>query len=160
MTYAEKLLDPRWQKKRLKILERDNWTCRKCGDVNSSLHVHHLKYKYGKSPWEYPQKDLITLCKDCHKEITEDSTSLKRALEVLKVEFIENDKFDSSDIWNFALDLIQRNKKCNPYFEVLGFVGKNEKLFMLCKNEFIKHNRNENKAQKLNKDKINGKPTT
>lgn len=26
-TYAEKLKDPRWQKRRLEIFERDDWTC-------------------------------------------------------------------------------------------------------------------------------------
>jgi len=27
LTYSEKLKDPRWQKKRLEILSRDNFTC-------------------------------------------------------------------------------------------------------------------------------------
>lgn len=30
--YKEKLKDPRWQKKRLQIFERDDWCCQKCGD--------------------------------------------------------------------------------------------------------------------------------
>lgn len=30
-SYAEKFKDPRWQKKRLKIMERDNWKCCECG---------------------------------------------------------------------------------------------------------------------------------
>jgi len=66
-TYAEKLRDPRWQKKRLQILERDEWTCQDCKDTESTLHVHHFYYERGKNPWEYPDKHLITLCKPCHE---------------------------------------------------------------------------------------------
>lgn len=40
--YSEKLKNPRWQKKRLEIFERDGWKCRACQDEKSTLHVHHL----------------------------------------------------------------------------------------------------------------------
>lgn len=64
--YFEKLKDPRWQKKRLKILERDNWSCQRCGENESTLHVHHKKYLPGKDPWDIPENLLITLCAECH----------------------------------------------------------------------------------------------
>jgi predicted nucleic-acid-binding Zn-ribbon protein len=64
MNYSDKLKDPRWQKKRLLIMSRDEFKCRMCGDSESTLHVHHLKYS--KDPWDVPNKDLITLCEDCH----------------------------------------------------------------------------------------------
>lgn len=67
MTYAEKLQDPRWQKKRLKILERDNWSCQLCGDNDVTLHIHHLKYSG--NPWDVKDDDLITYCKCCHSLI-------------------------------------------------------------------------------------------
>lgn len=67
-TYAEKLKDPRWQKKRLEILERDNWTCQYCGNKDTTLHVHHREYRDNLEPWEYPNIDLITLCELCHKK--------------------------------------------------------------------------------------------
>jgi len=41
MNYADKLKDPRWQKKRLKIMERANWECESCGDSEKTLHIHH-----------------------------------------------------------------------------------------------------------------------
>lgn len=63
-TYSEKLRDPRWQKKRLEILGRDNFTCVKCGDKETELHVHHLKYNG--LPHEADSTDLETLCKHCH----------------------------------------------------------------------------------------------
>ena len=66
--YAEKLRDPRWQKKRLKILERDNWTCRNCGATEKTLIVNHLKYDG--EPWEVDDEFLETLCEDCNAEYT------------------------------------------------------------------------------------------
>ena len=64
MNYSEKLKDPRWQKKRLEILNRDEFTCRTCKDKETQLQVHHLKYKG--EPWEVSSEHLITLCKHCH----------------------------------------------------------------------------------------------
>lgn len=65
MTYKEHLADPRWQRKRLQILERDNWTCKLCGDTKTQLHVHHKKYT-GWKAWEAIDEDLVTICKVCH----------------------------------------------------------------------------------------------
>jgi len=66
LSYSNKLKDPRWQKKRLKILERDNFTCRNCKRDDITLSVHHKRYIKGNDPWEYPDKYLITLCQPCH----------------------------------------------------------------------------------------------
>ncbi len=65
--YREKLKDPRWQKKRLTILDRDAFTCRQCGATTKTLHVHHLDYIHGRAPWEYPDGALVTLCEACHE---------------------------------------------------------------------------------------------
>ncbi len=67
MNYGDKLKDPRWQKKRLLIFERDEWTCQSCGAKNMTLNVHHLKYFPGKEPWEYEDVYLITYCEKCHE---------------------------------------------------------------------------------------------
>ncbi len=66
-TYTEKLKDPRWQKKRLEILKRDNFACRCCTRKDLTLHVHHLFYRKRKDPWGYDIKELLTLCADCHE---------------------------------------------------------------------------------------------
>lgn len=66
MNYAEKLKDPRWQKKRLEIFERDGWKCMNCGDSAMTLHVHHRLYMNGRDPWDYPEHYLSTLCEHCH----------------------------------------------------------------------------------------------
>jgi hypothetical protein len=67
-TYSEKLRDPRWQKKRLEILNRDHFTCQKCGDTTTELQVHHIKYS-AKNPWEEPNENMDSLCKNCHQTI-------------------------------------------------------------------------------------------
>jgi hypothetical protein len=69
--YQKKLLDPRWQKRRLEILKRDGWKCVNCGETEKSLHVHHKKYLAGYEPWDTPKKYLETLCGDCHKSAWE-----------------------------------------------------------------------------------------
>jgi len=66
-SYSEKLKDPRWQKKRLEILQRDNFTCVECGNSKNTLHVHHLYYD--KNPWDVKSNRLVTLCEYCHDEI-------------------------------------------------------------------------------------------
>jgi hypothetical protein len=68
MTYAEKLKDPRWQKKRLEIMERDEWTCQICGTKEKTLHTHHLLYIKGREPWDYVDPSLQCLCEDCNEK--------------------------------------------------------------------------------------------
>lgn len=68
MTYSEKLKDPRWQKKRLEILNRDNFECKHCGSKEKTLHVHHTYYGRNLDPWEAENKWLVTLCFECHEE--------------------------------------------------------------------------------------------
>lgn len=54
---------------RLCVLDRDNFTCQKCGATNVCMHVHHIKM------WsEYPEdrfkiENGMTLCSNCHKKI-------------------------------------------------------------------------------------------
>ena len=67
MKYSQKLKDPRWQRKRLEIFNRDNFTCQRCGNSNDMLAVHHISYN--KNPWESTNENLITLCSACHEEI-------------------------------------------------------------------------------------------
>lgn len=80
MTYSEKLKNPKWQKKRLEILNRDEFTCRHCGDKETTLHVHHLRYKKKSDPWDYENEELITICEECHEIEHLNLTSLERYL--------------------------------------------------------------------------------
>jgi hypothetical protein len=65
-TYGELLKDPRWQRKRLEVMQRDAWSCQNCGDKTTNLQVHHRRYDRGKKPWEYGDDVLVTLCENCH----------------------------------------------------------------------------------------------
>ena len=67
MTYSQKLKDPRWQKRRLEVMQRDGFKCRQCGDSHSTLNVHHCVYR-GKDPWDTSTGLLLTLCEKCHRE--------------------------------------------------------------------------------------------
>lgn len=77
MTYAEKLLDPRWQQKRLEVFERDNWSCVVCGRRDKELQVHHGYYAYGLEPWDYALDTLHTICHECHELATRQLKRLK-----------------------------------------------------------------------------------
>lgn len=93
--YSKLLRDPRWQKKRLEILNRDKFQCVLCGNDNETLHVHHKIYKSGKKPWEYENSLLVTLCDGCHEN---EKNNMEHYLNCLH--FYLKDKFFSSDIFN------------------------------------------------------------
>lgn len=78
---------PLWQKKRLEIMQRDNFTCQHCGSTNKSLQVHHLWYSPLKKPWEYDNSAFITLCEHCHENETECNNSLYSIFSDLKTIF-------------------------------------------------------------------------
>ncbi len=70
MTYQEQLKDPRWQRKRLEVLTRADWTCERCKEKTKTLHVHHQYYISKRLPWEYPPFCFQCLCVDCHERAT------------------------------------------------------------------------------------------
>ena len=77
MTYKEQLLHPRWQRRRLEILQRADWKCEKCREEDKTLHVHHKIYRKGAMAWEYEDDELIALCKDCHESEHQDEKELQ-----------------------------------------------------------------------------------
>lgn len=64
--YSDRLKNPKWQKLRLEVFNRDRFSCRFCGDKDKTLNVHHLEYNG--EPWDTPLDRLITLCERCHSE--------------------------------------------------------------------------------------------
>lgn len=85
-TYYEQLRDPRWQKKRLEIMERDGWKCRECGNGDETLNVHHYYYIPKCKLWEYQNKAFGTLCEVCHQKWTLYKMMLDVALGSLNAE--------------------------------------------------------------------------
>lgn len=75
-TYKELLEDPRWQKKRLEILQRDGWACTECGDSTERLEIHHHFYD-GRAPWQYSGSEVTTLCRTCHAAKTDPNVKRK-----------------------------------------------------------------------------------
>lgn len=100
MTYSEKLRDPRWQKKRLKIMERDEFMCQKCQDKDSTLNVHHRIYFKEREPWEYEDWCLVTLCETCHHDEMESECGDAGLVHALK-----EMGFYNSDISDFAISI-------------------------------------------------------
>jgi hypothetical protein len=87
-TYSEKLRDPRWQKRRLEIMQRDKFSCRKCCDDTSTLNVHHRWYERGKEPWESTDECLVTLCERCHAAETEERQAEEaRLIRIMRRDF-------------------------------------------------------------------------
>lgn len=69
-SYSDHLSDRRWQMRRNKILERDNYTCQhpNCKQPpTTNLQVHHIFYMtFEVAAWEYDDTMLISLCEVCH----------------------------------------------------------------------------------------------
>jgi len=80
MNCSEKLKDPRWQKLRLEVFDRDEWACQGCGDSENTLNVHHTYYEALKEPWEYPLRSFVTLCEECHLFEKEDRPPAEKSL--------------------------------------------------------------------------------
>lgn len=111
-TYAEKLKDPRWQKLRLEIFERDNFTCKLCKRKDRTLNVHHKKYSKSGNPWDTEPKDLITYCEICHKEYENHKKNVIRDLEQIDY------GFDADLYPNFG-ELIYLIRTNPDYIEIL-----------------------------------------
>jgi len=114
MGYAELLKDPRWQKRRLEIMERDEWTCQTCKDTKATLTVHHKSYRMvgGKfvDIWDYPGDDLITLCEACHAEEEQWLDFHKKNMYFATREYCENSDAMYSVVRLFK-DLRNRTKR-------------------------------------------------
>ena len=76
-SYAEKLRDPRWQKKRLEVMSANEFHCEVCGDSESTLHVHHKEYFKGREVWDYEKEQLAVLCESCHESLHDKGDLLK-----------------------------------------------------------------------------------
>jgi len=87
--YIGKLKDPRWQKKRLEILNRDKWACTRCKNTEETLVVHHMVYFDNLQPWEYPDDLLLTFCESCHElELLNMRTVEKDLINEIKSKFL------------------------------------------------------------------------
>ena len=84
LSYKEQYLNPKWQKRRLEILQRDEFKCHMCGSDEKTLHVHHIRYENGRKVWEYDDLELITLCDPCHDLEHWRDTQLQKGFDELR----------------------------------------------------------------------------
>ena len=74
-----------WPEIRKKVLKRDDYKCRRCG--NPAKSIHHI------IPWRENRlnhnTNLITLCQSCHKKVDNSYTRIGRT-RFMKKMMIEN----------------------------------------------------------------------
>jgi len=128
-TYSQKLRDPRWQKKRLQVLERDRWACQRCYSKTEPLEVHHKEYGRG-DPWDVPDEWLVTLCEDCHEAV---------ALLKKKLSYLLCSSLASPGI-SVVIELLESNRK-SDVAELLQTMGCNEEFLdaIIVLNAEIRH---------------------
>lgn len=118
-TYSDKLKSPKWQKKRLEILQRDDFTCKICGDKDTTLNIHHLKYLL--NPWDVDNKYLVTVCEHCHKIIESYKNEIDdfNSLTIIK-KLLPNDKYISIVVFIFFDNSIYLDAYNNDHIQVIG----------------------------------------
>lgn len=104
MTYSQKLLDPRWQRRKSEVQRKANFTCEDCGSTTKTIHVHHSFYIRGKEPWEYDDDLLMLLCDDCHvkRQGLEEVLQVSFAKRLRKILIVELEEMAWAEIGNSA----------------------------------------------------------
>ena len=102
--FWEQYKDPRWQRKRLEIQDRDGWMCRCCGASDKTLNVHHSYYERGRDVWDYPDYSYFTFCEDCHAKKHAAKPNILLCLSGL-------DEDDTETLLGFALSLLAKTGK-------------------------------------------------
>lgn len=130
--YQRKLAHPDWQKKRLEILQRDNFQCKDCNSKEKELHIHHIYYLPNTEPQNYPDKAYITLCHECHQR-EEDK------LKELDSGILMRLRRCGGDAWTIGY-LIEQIEKLSKNFSIdnacpIFYVGDNIQEYNSCTKE-------------------------
>lgn len=133
--YSEKLKDPRWQKKRLEVFNRDSFECSNCGNQYSMLAVHHLYYEKDKDPWDYPLEAFKTLCRECHEE----EYTFRGEYEATLLATLKQLGFSGLDVFALADGFLGLEMKASPNMvsNSLGWLIKNEDQMKIVINKYI-----------------------
>lgn len=119
---SELYKDPRWQKKRLEIFQRDKFTCQFCQSKIKTLTVHHLEYHGNAKPWDYKDKELITVCEDCHIQ----ETKYRKIYETTLIKILKKYKFSVDDIKRICQLFLSMQKNKRFDIELFKFISYNE----------------------------------
>ena len=61
-----------WRERRAELIANSP-KCAKCGRSDRPLAAHHVRYEYGRLPWDYPDDAFMIVCNGlCHVEADED----------------------------------------------------------------------------------------
>ena len=126
-----------WQKKRLEILQRDEFKCLHCGCDDKELHVHHRWYQFGKDIWDYPDTCFETLCFECHEyiEMCIKSSTTDMQLIVRKT-LLAQDDFDVINRLLIHLsDEGYRNYNSRKLVDAIDYIINNNTIDIIIKNE-------------------------
>lgn len=77
-TYAEYISSELWLTIRKRVLDRDGWHCRFCGQRGSGI-VHHIQYTKGNLSGSH-LKHMVTVCSCCHRKVEFTRGGTKRPL--------------------------------------------------------------------------------
>lgn len=78
--FWKKYQHPKWQAKRLAIMNRADFRCEHCCRNDRQLHVHHKIYRKGADPWDYADTELMCLCEPCHELAGDGMKGIKEGL--------------------------------------------------------------------------------
>lgn len=135
-SYVAQINSPQWQRKRLDVFNERGFKCEKCGNDKEQLNVHHKEYQKGKLIWEYPNSELMVLCKSCHTKIHDEQKGDKVALTFAERYLIERiriiNKFDEDTLYQLTVFLdecIRKYPKTNIisnlfYADLFGYFEK------------------------------------
>lgn len=85
LSYYELLKDPRWQRKRLEVMQECRFTCEECDATDKTLNIHHTYYLKDRDPWDYPYHALRCYCEDCHKKHQDMILEIQKAIGALTI---------------------------------------------------------------------------
>lgn len=113
MNYAQQIKHPMWQKKRLEVLEANNFECEDCGAKEEELHVHHPFYRRGAMIWQYEASELQCLCHKCHKDAHALDERLKKAMAVANsaLKWRALGALEAYELWSGRHDCMDEDKR-------------------------------------------------
>ena len=115
-----------YSSRRSVILHRDNYTCQCCGKKNCRLEVHHIKFRCNGGTDD--EKNLITLCEDCHKGVHAGTIVLNKKPKKMNLKYATH----------MSIIRSQLLKKYPDAIETFGFVtSENRNHLKLKKDHYI-----------------------
>lgn len=79
LTYSDQYRDPRWTRRASQKV-REHPFCHSCKQRHSQLQVHHVVYNRNTPLWDYPDVDLVVLCRECHARFHATIDAFKRQI--------------------------------------------------------------------------------